>query len=223
MENTAVIKTANTAKTAGTGGASKAAGPERRKKAADIVCLLFDMLVLALVVWIALPALEEYTDAGIIRPGAVTDEERTLEPGDADSIFSHITIENEQQAAILDALRRRWPERKAPWDNGYQGLCETWVCDVYASAGLPVTGSCCAAESRDKHAVWSEEIPVGAMIYSGPEYSSGYLCEDCGKDPGHVAIYIGDGMVAGSQSKYIMTIDEYREYFGYGGWSYGGF
>ena len=228
MENTAVIKTANTAKTSEAAGAAKAAGAAdagRRKKAADIVCLLFDMLVLALVVWIALPALDEYTAAGIIRPGSLTDAERALESGgegDENSIFNQITIENEQQAAILDALKRRWPERKAPWDNGYQGLCETWVCDVYASAGLPVSGSCCAAESRDKYAVWSKEIPVGAMVYSGPEYLSGYLCEDCGKDPGHVAIYIGDGKVAGSQSEYIMTLDEYKEYFGYGGWSFGG-
>lgn len=228
MEQTAVIKTANTAKTAGAPGAVKAAGPakaDRRKKAADIACLLFDMLVLVLVVWIALPALDEYTAAGIITPGKVSDAERTLESGgegDEDSIFNHITIESEQQAAILEALRRRWPEHKAPWDNGYQGLCETWVCDVYASAGIPVSGSCCASESRDKYAVWSEEIPVGAMIYSGPEYLSGYLCEDCGKDPGHVAIYIGDGKVAGSQSQYIMTLEEFKEYFGYGGWSFGG-
>ena len=228
MENTAVIKTANTANPAAAESKAKSvstAGAEGRKKAADIVCLLFDMLVLALVVWIALPALDEYTSAGMITPGAVTDAERTLEPdtaGDENSIFNKITIENEQQAAILDALRRRWPESKAPWENGYQGLCETWVCDVYASAGLPVSGSCCASESRDRHAVWSEDIPVGAMIYSGPEYLSGYPCEDCGKDPGHVAIYIGDGKVAGSQPTYILTLDEFKEYFGYGGWSFGG-
>ena len=228
MQNTAVIKNANTgAKAAASAGAKAdaAANAQKRKKAVDIVFLLFDMLVLALVVGIALPALDEYTAAGIITPGAVTDAERTLEPGgagDEDSIFNHIPIENEQQAAILDALRRRWPESKAPWDNGYEGLCETWVCDVYASAGLPISGSCCASASRDEHAVWSEDIPVGAMIYSGPEYLSGFPCEDCGKDPGHVAIYIGDGKVAGSQPKYILTLDEFREYYGFGGWSFGG-
>jgi len=198
---------------------------DKRKKAADAVCLVFDMLVLALVVWMALPALDAYTSAGIVRPGAVPETERLLETDDAadeDSIFSEITVENEQQAAILDALRRRWPESKAPWENGYQGLCETWVCDVYDSAGLPVSGSCCASTSRDEFAVWSEDIPVGAMVYSGPEYLSGYPCEVCGKDPGHVAIYIGDGKVAGSQPTYILTLDEFREYFGYGGWSFGG-
>ena len=44
---------------------------DKRKKAADAVCLVFDMLVLALVVWMALPALDAYTSAGIVRPGAV--------------------------------------------------------------------------------------------------------------------------------------------------------
>ena len=225
MENTAAIKNANTANTAIPAGSAGSADSGRRKKAADIICLAFDMLVLALVVWIALPALDEYTSAGIIAPGKVTEAERPLEAAeaeDADSLFDHVTIQNDQQAAILDALKRRWPESKPPWENGYQGLCETWVCDVYASAGLPVSGSCCASASRDEHAVWSEDIPVGAMIYSGHEYLSGFLCEDCGRDPGHVAIYIGDGKVAGSQQSYIMTLDEFKEYFGYGGWSFGG-
>lgn len=225
MQNTAVIKSTGAANTANTAGAASTPDVNKKKKAADIICLVFDLLVLAFVVWQALPALDAYTSAGIITPGAVTSEERPLEADTAeieDSIFSDITIESEQQAAILEALMNKWPESCPPWENGYMGLCETWVCDVYAAAGIPVSGSCCASQSRDRFAVWSEEIPVGAMIYSGPEYFSGYPCEICGYDPGHVGIYIGDGLVAGSQPTYILTLDEWKEYFGYGGWSFGG-
>ena len=77
-------------------------------------------------------------------------------------------------------------------------------------------------ENRDDLAKEDGDIPVGAMIYSGPDYSSGTICEICGKDPGHVAIYMGDGKVEGSQSQYIMTFDEFRVIFGYGGWSFSG-
>ena len=225
MQNTAVIKSTGTASTASTASTAKTPNANKRKKAADIICLVFDLLVLAFVCWQVIPALDEYTAAGLITPGAVTSEERALETDaaeDEDSIFNDITIESEQQAAILAALKRKWPESRPPWENGYQGLCETWVCDVYAAAGIPVSGSCCASQSRERFAMWSEDIPVGAMIYSGPEYLSGYLCEDCGFDPGHVGIYIGDGMVAGSQPTYILSLDEWKEYFGYGGWSFGG-
>ena len=63
---------------------------DKRKKAADAVCLVFDMLVLALVVWMALPALDAYTSAGIVRPGAVPETERLLETDGAASVGERI-------------------------------------------------------------------------------------------------------------------------------------
>ena len=227
--NTAnTLNSANIAKnmdTANTADMVNSADTGRRKKAADIICLIFDLLVFALVCWQLVPAVGSYTAAGLAAQGAVAGVEREAEAGaaeDEDSIFNEITVESEQQAAILEVLRKKWPESRAPWENGYEGRCETWVCEVYQAAGIPVSGSCCASRSREEFAVWSEDIPVGAMVYSGTEYLSGFLCEDCGLDPGHVGIYIGDGRIAGSQEEYILTLDEWKEYFGYGGWSFGG-
>lgn len=136
--------------------------------------------------------------------------------------FTPISIGQEEQERIVKTVEENWPEERPPWNNGYAGRCESWVCDVYKEADLPARGSCCAATSRDDLAKDSADIPVGAMIYSGSEYSSGTICEICGKDPGHVAIYLGDGKVAGSQSQYIMSFDEFRVIFGYGGWSFSG-
>lgn len=136
--------------------------------------------------------------------------------------FTPVSIGSEDQERIVKTVEENWPEDYSPWDHGYAGRCESWVCDVYKEADLPARGSCCAATSRDDLAKDSEDIPVGAMIYSGPGYRSGTICEICGKDPGHVAIYLGDGKVAGSQSQYIMTFDEFRVIFGYGGWSFSG-
>ena len=207
--------------------AAKNADTVSRKKTADIICLFFDLLVLALVIWQAVPALDAYT-SDISRTAAAPEEEIVAaaegeeEAVDENSIFNQIEPESEEHAAILAALAKKWPESKPPYENGYEGLCETWVCEVYQAAGIPVTGSCCAARSRDAFATWSEDIPAGAMIYSGYDYFSGFICEECWMDPGHVAIYIGNGLVAGSQPTYILTLDEFKEYFGYGGWSFGG-
>lgn len=199
-----------------------------KTRTGEIVWVVFALIVVAIVVWQALPALDAYTSARLVPGNILTAEEvvpeaeAPAEPDDSNSLFRQITIENETQAAILEVLRKKWPENKPPWEHGYQGLCETWVWDVYNKAGLPTAGSCCASASRDEIATWSEDIPAGALIYSGPEYSSGFLCEECGRDPGHVAIYLGDGKVAGSQSQYILSLDEYKEVFGYGGWYFGG-
>lgn len=106
-----------------------------------------------------------------------------------------------------------------PYYNGWHGLCEGWVCDVYRKAGLHYNGSCCANRSKLKYAGSSagKTIPVGAAIYSGSSYKSSCICE-CGLNAGHVAIYIGGNKVAGSQSPYIMTLQNWTNIFGYGGW-----
>ena len=141
---------------------------------------------------------------------------------DSDSIIGSVTVNTEMQQKILNGIATQWPANHSPWDNGYAHLCEKWVCDVYKAAGLPTNGSCCAAHSRDKTATKEGDIPPGAMIYSGPSYHSTVHCEVCGRNAGHVAIYIGNGKVAGSQVPYIMSLDRWTKMFGYGGWSFSG-
>ena len=133
-----------------------------------------------------------------------------------------VVIGSSEQSRIIDVITEEYPETAAPWNTGYAGRCEQWVCDVYKQAELPVRGACCASRSRDDLATLEGDIPAGAMIYSGTEYRSGYICEICGRDPGHVAIYIGEDKVAGSQPEFIMSLSEYKKMYGYGGWSYSG-
>ena len=66
------------------------------------------------------------------------------------------------------------------------GYCQQWAAYVYAKAGLPIDGSCCAYHSGVKYGVsddWNA-IPPGAAVYgySGSQY-------------GHVGIYVGNGQV----------------------------
>ena len=123
----------------------------------------------------------------------------------------------EKQNRIIAAAK----SFKNPYNNGYKGLCELWCYDVYKKAGLSYNGSCCAAENKRLYAgKIPGKIRPGALIYSGSNYKSGTRCEVCKKDAGHVAIYIGDGKVAGSNIPFIMDINKFISIFGYGGWSF---
>ena len=104
-------------------------------------------------------------------------------------------------------------------NHGYRNLCEGWVCDTYRKAGLHYSASCCASHARERFAIKTGKIPIGAVIYSSKGYKSGVRCS-CGRDAGHVAIYIGDGKVAGSQTPYIMDINDWIALCGYGGYSF---
>lgn len=107
-----------------------------------------------------------------------------------------------------------------PYHNGWGKLCEAWVADAYRKAGLKYTGSCCAAKARQQFATGTGKVPVGAVIYSGDSYKSSVTCSVCGRNAGHVAIYIGNGQVAGSQVPYIMSINQWVSTFGYGGYGF---
>ena len=122
------------------------------------------------------------------------------------------------------AVTGKWSNKKNPYKGDYCGKCEAWVCDVYHLAGLGTEGACCAYTHGKNNASRSGKIPKGAFIFSGKKpdgstYRSFRHCTVCGNNPGHVAIYIGGGLVAGSQPKYIMTLDAWIDMYGYGGWS----
>lgn len=104
-----------------------------------------------------------------------------------------------------------------PYHEGFPHMCELWVYTVFKKAGLNYNGSCCASHSRDKNATTKGKIPIGAAIYSGGSYHSSVHC-GCGRNAGHVAIYVGNNMVAGSQSPFKMTLSQWKSIFGYGGW-----
>lgn len=128
------------------------------------------------------------------------------------------------------AVTSRWSNDSPPYYNGYGGLCELWVYDVYTSAGLPCNGTCCAYHHSELSAHKEGKIPKGAIIFSGIIPSTGQLyendhresayCHDCQHYAGHVAIYVGNGVVAGSQCPYLMDLDTWIDVFGYGGWGY---
>lgn len=107
----------------------------------------------------------------------------------------------------------------------YPGGCEALVNDIYTKAGYAYRGSCCAHHSRENLAIPGSEngsiydIPDGAVIYSGDSYHSGVTCS-CGRNAGHVAVYVGDGKVYGSQTPGTMTIEDWTNRFGYGGYYY---
>lgn len=123
----------------------------------------------------------------------------------------------------------KWSDSHSPFYNGYGGWCEKWCSDVYHSAGLTYNGACCAYSHAVKTANKKGRIPKGAIIFSGikPDgtfYENGHRqrawCSYCGHWAGHVAIYVGNGLVAGSQVPYLMSVDAWIDSYGYGGWAY---
>ena len=66
--------------------------------------------------------------------------------------------------------------------------------------------------------IFSGVIPGTGKVYEN-DHRSGAFCASCGHYAGHVAIYVGDGYVAGSQVPYLQSIDVWISIYGYGGWS----
>lgn len=107
------------------------------------------------------------------------------------------------------------------YDNPYStypNMCLAWVYDVYKEAGVKqnVHGSC-ASEARDFYAKKKGAIPVGALVFSSPSYKSPVICS-CGRNAGHVGIYIGNNKIIGSQIPAIWTLDQWNKICGYGGY-----
>lgn len=106
---------------------------------------------------------------------------------------------------------------KNPYGS-YPNLCLGFVYDVYRQAGVTenLSGGC-ASEAREKYATKKGPIPIGAAIFSAPSYKSHVMCS-CGRDAGHVGIYIGNNKVLGSQVPAIYTLDTWNKVIGYGGY-----
>lgn len=128
-----------------------------------------------------------------------------------------------QQAIVNEALKMN------QYDTG-GGACERWVEWVYqeANTGLHIGTHCCAAKNRDtcRVAVVTDvnQIPVGAMVYNDPShYSSSITCKSCGRNCGHVGIYLGNGKVISQVGGLrIDTWEYWCAAFGNGGYGFGG-
>lgn len=109
------------------------------------------------------------------------------------------------------------------WYGCVPGYCEAWVAAVYRIATGEGSGHCCAKASRDAWATKEGDIPVGACIYSSDKYKSKVICS-CGRNAGHVGIYVGNNKVASmvSGGPKVMSLSSWEAQFGYGGWSWRG-
>lgn len=124
--------------------------------------------------------------------------------------------------------------QKATSGNRYgmgMGWCQGWVSRVFADAlNTGRLGKCCATRSREVYATKSSPLPIGAAIYSSSSYHSrrNYYCHgQSNGDAGHVGIYIGkrngtDTVVSMVNGPTYQSLDSWKRYYGYGGWSWNG-
>ena len=98
-----------------------------------------------------------------------------------------------------------------------QGFCQKWVANVYQKAGQTRTSTCCASEARRRWKVSDskDNIPIGATVYAQHSWSR-KKC-GCGKDAGHVGIYIGNGQIASNEGGITYkTISQWERTYGWG-------
>jgi hypothetical protein len=114
-----------------------------------------------------------------------------------------------------------------PYYHGYTNLCQKFCGDIYRKAGVPYQDACCAFK-HSTIAQKSGKIPKGALVFSGrkPDGSfyennhvPGTYCTVSNSWAGHIGIYVGNGIIVGSQIPYAMSVDAWIELCGYGGWS----
>lgn len=137
-------------------------------------------------------------------------------PGSSSGIGSNATGNQAQKRIVAAATNGKW------YGTG-PGWCEAWVAAVYRNATGNGSGHCCAKASRDTWATTKGKIPVGAAIYSSDKYRSRVICS-CGRNAGHVGIYIGNGKVVSmlGSGPTVQSLSTWNSWFGYGGWSWRG-
>ena len=116
----------------------------------------------------------------------------------------------------LQKLREEIHSWSDPYSK-YPGWCEEWCSIAYRNAGLNYYGSCCANNHKDNHASSGTNVPNGALVFSGSGYKN-VVCDVCGRHCGHVAIYL-DGKCYSAQRPYGQDFFDWKDTFGYGGYS----
>lgn len=125
---------------------------------------------------------------------------------------------------LADANERQQAVARAAVGGTYGtslGQCQAFVCRAYKAAGESNASRCCAHAAGDAWVVSTSktDIPVGATVYVSRS-ASGTSCS-CGRDAGHVGIYIGGGQVASRRdggAPYIETLEHFADNWGKGGW-----
>ena len=89
-------------------------------------------------------------------------------------------------------------------------LCLAFVQDVYDEAGCGGQRYCCAHAAMDSCETHTDldNIPVGAALFTGSSWGP-VIC-GCGRDAGHIGIYIGDNQVCDNiGGRRTCTVDEW--------------
>ncbi len=105
------------------------------------------------------------------------------------------------------------------------GYCEAWAEEVYRKAGVSIDQHCCAGKNRALYTVGksSKNIPLGAMVYNDPAVYQSRTNDTCGRNAGHVGIYIGKGQIISNIGGTVIdTVEGWTAYYGFGGWGWGG-
>lgn len=100
----------------------------------------------------------------------------------------------------------------------HHNMCLGLVCEIYSNTGISDNMYVsCASEAREKYATKKGNIPLGAAVFSSPSYRVNSQCS-CGRDCGHVGIYVGNGKIFSNVRPKLYTLDMWSKVFGYGGY-----
>ena len=105
--------------------------------------------------------------------------------------------------------------------NQTHGQCLGFVDDIFGIYGQEFRRVCCAAYAmKMAEPVHTDltEIPIGACIFSDRSVTH-TVCDNCGKDAGHVGIYKGDGEVIhnGLSGPEVIDINDFVRTWGSAG------
>lgn len=124
--------------------------------------------------------------------------------------------------ATDDQLRVVYQAKQHDLFGCTSGQCLKWAATCYARAGLPTFSCSCAFEAAVRWGTYTDinQIIPGAMVFASYGFVAGVWCRTCNHDAGHVAIYIGDGMVAENRAGvYRQTrLTDWVAIYGFSGW-----
>lgn len=147
--------------------------------------------------------------------------------GSGDRLLNGATIDNTGKITIPNLVD--WQPKiikvaKAGEVGYVSGWCEKFVGDFYDYViGYPIVRRyCCARNDKFTERVSEDynKMPAGALVYSDENYQSRTTCGTCGRNAGHVAIFIGNDTIVGAQNSYVLTKEQWYSYFGWGGFGF---